>query len=259
MTSSATAPVVAECPHRPVLGLQRPVASSLLVVVIAVSCRRPEWSAGSTLGAARALLVHDLYWRRRRERAYAQWDGRLVPPVLPRRQGDGTARRAVDAARRPGAAPRQPPLQRAAPRRSADVPDPALQAPARARRGRRRGAQDGRDGGELRAHRSRPGTPPGGRGARGVGDALDGAPRRPGPGSEAPAVGHASRRGHRRAPARPDGRAVPLPGRRRPDRALVARPHARGVRRLRRGPGGTRSTSPSRSGSGGWSRSGSAT
>src|SRR3954466_108820 len=57
-------------------------------------------------------------------------DGRLLPPVLPRRESHGAPRRAVDVARDPRARHRQPAVQRPPPRAAADVPDTALEAPA---------------------------------------------------------------------------------------------------------------------------------
>src|SRR6516162_11160761 len=62
-------------------------------------------TTASTIKSSRAVrLVHDLYRKLARslERDYSAGHGLLVPPVLPGRQGHGTAGRAVDHARRPG-------------------------------------------------------------------------------------------------------------------------------------------------------------
>ena len=92
-------------------------------------------------------------------------------PVLPRRPRHRGARRPVDAADRPGAGPRQHPLQRHRPRPARHLPVAARPAPAPPRaQGRRRARGRRRPGGATsttsprRARTSRPSSTPSGAG-----------------------------------------------------------------------------------------------
>ena len=184
--------------------------------------------------------VQDLYRGCRTRLASAM--GAPVPPVLPGREGHGAARRAVDAARGPRAAVRQPSSSTTC---AAGVPrmSPTLLSRAAASSWSRAGIVDG-----ATRQTSRYVLTPAGEELRpvvealgAVGHALDRRARRRGPRPQAADVGHAPQRRPRRR-ARPAGRCVrfTLP-RRRPRRAqLVGRDRPRRGRRVRRSTPGTR-------------------
>ncbi len=95
-----------------------------------------RYDDGSLLSSTKSVPEHPGGLRSR--------DGVLVPPVLPRRQGDGATRRAVDTASPPRTDHGKRTFQRSPPRAPANVTDSALD-PASPTRGRRhRGARRNR-------------------------------------------------------------------------------------------------------------------
>src|SRR4051812_46627663 len=102
------------------------VAAGLLMVdVLLHRCKH-------RLPAAAAQPVTDLYWGWFHSCYWGTDPGRWcdvrIRPVLSGGQGDGAARRALDDARRPGAAAGQQALQRAAARGAEDVACAAVEA-----------------------------------------------------------------------------------------------------------------------------------
>ncbi len=182
--------VVAQRPHAAVLGLQLSVGVGVSVALPSGSCvvvlMVPPWfgwvvhqeSRGRRAATSHRSVpaaVLNMYWPPSRSVVYWRSGNRpalrggcdvQLWPVLSCRQGDGGARRAVDAARRPRAGARQPAVQRAAAGQPADVAGAAVQATAFPRAGRGRTPGDDRRPCGVHPHPGGPGARAGRDGAR---------------------------------------------------------------------------------------------